>query len=395
MSSMRFSLVCFAPLLAIAAGCPSDDSDEDTGADDSSSGDPTNATMTDPTSSPTSNTDPTDDDSDDEDPDTTPTDAEATVDDSEDDGALCGNGEIEGNEECDCGGLGCSAEDLGNKGCLDVVDPTLPGAITGGILKCNPASCRFDTSECTYCGDEEINGNENCEPEEDIDQTCVSLGAGAAGEVVCDSACQIDTSGCTDCAFLFDFELATCPDGFSDQVLDGEASASSWACGEPTVYAQGPGVDAPGVFGTNLSGPYNANEISALVSSEIDTSICRDAGLEMTLRHWHNTEEDDADLPIDGGIVQASEDGVSWTTLVPTDGDLYTTSPITATYPPVSGAQGFSAEDKNKSWSTSTFDLSAYTGSETLQLRFVFGSNGTNQLGGWYIDYVHILGTGS
>jgi hypothetical protein len=391
MNSMRFSLVCIASLLAITTGCTDDEPADDDGDSGSSSGDPTadDDTMT----SPTSLTDPSDDDSDDEDPDSSPT--EATVDDtSEDDGAMCGNGEIEGNEDCDCGGLGCSAEDLGNKGCLDVVDPTLPGAITGGVLKCNPASCRFDTTECTYCGDELINGNENCEPEEDIDQTCVSLGAGSAGEVTCDSACQIDTSGCTDCAFLFDFELATCPDGFSDQVLDGEASASSWACGEPTVYAQGPGVDAPGVFGTNLSGPYNANEISALVSSEIDTSICRDAGLEMTLRHWHNTEEDDADLPIDGGIVQASEDGVTWTTITPIEGDLYSTSPITATYPPVAGAIGFSAEDSNKSWSTSTFNLSAYAGSETLQLRFVFGSNGTNQLGGWYIDYVHILGSG-
>lgn len=394
MSSMRFSLVCIASLLATTAGCSSDDGD-DTAADDtgSSSGEPSTMTSSSPTSNPTAD----DDDSEDEDPDGSPTDAEATVDgsESEDDGAMCGNGEIEGNEDCDCGGLGCSAEDLGNKGCLDVVDPTLPGAITGGTLKCNPASCRFDTSECTYCGDETINGNENCEPGEDIDQTCVSLGAGAAGEVVCDSACQIDTSGCTDCAFLFDFELATCPDGFTDAVLDGGASASSWACGEPTVYAQGPGVNAPGTFGTNLSGPYNANEISALISPEIDTSICRDAGLEMTLRHWHNTEEDDADLPIDGGIVQASEDGVNWVTIAPVDGDLYTTSPITATYPPVSGAVGFSAEDSNKSWSTSTFDLSAYTGSETLQVRFVFGSNGTNQLGGWYIDYMHILGTGS
>ena len=36
-----------------------------------------------------------------------------------------------------------------------------------------------------------------------------------------------------------------------------------------------------------------------------------------------------------------------------------------------------------------------YAGSSSLQLRFVFGSNGTNQFGGWYIDYIHILGTGA
>jgi hypothetical protein len=393
-TSMRFSLVCIAPLFAIVSGC-TDDSGNTPSEESSSTGEP--STMTDPTSDPT--TDPTLDDES-SDPDTNPTTLDATDDDeseseSAESGAFCGNGVIEGAEDCDCGGLGCSAEDLGNLGCLDVVDPTLPGAITGGTLQCNPASCRFDTTMCTYCGDEAINGNENCEPGEDIEQTCVSLGAGAAGEVTCDSACQIDTAGCTDCAFLFEFELSSCPDGFSDQVLNGSASASSWSCGEPTVYAQGPGVNAPGTFGTNLSGPYNANEISALVSGEIDTSICRDAGLTMDLRHWHNFEEVAEGVFADGGIVQASEDGVTWVTLTPTDGDLYQPTAIDATYPPVDGAMGFSAEDDQKHWGTSTFDLSSYVGSETLQLRFVFGSNATNQLGGWYIDYVRILGTGA
>jgi hypothetical protein len=397
MTSMRFRLGWFVPVLAIAASCSSDPSSDEGDSGSSSSGgadddaDDTNTptSLTDPTGDPESSTDP-DDDSSDGGPESSSDDEGGCA------GALCGNGVVECNEDCDCGGLGCSAEDLGNMVCTDVVDPTLPGPITGGTLGCNPASCRFDTTQCTYCGDEEINGNETCEPDEDITATCTGLGAGAAGEVVCNSACQLDTSGCTDCAFSFEFELETCPDGFTDEVLDIGASASSWACGEPTVYALGPGINADGTFGTNLSGPYNANEISALVSPELDVAgACRDAGITMEIRHWHNFEDGPADEPIDGGIVQASEDGVNWVTLTPTGGDLYTATPIQATYPPVDGATGFSAEDSENSWGTSEFDLSDYIDSDSLQIRFVFGSNGTNQFGGWYIDHVRLLGTGT
>ncbi len=308
-------------------------------------------------------------------------------------GALCGDGVISGSEECDCGGVSCTAEELGNKSCTDIDDPTIPGTITGGTLSCNPASCRYDTSQCTYCGDRIVNGNETCEPDVDIEQTCMDLGAGAAGPVSCDASCQVDTSLCTDCAVSFEFEIATCPDGFTSQILDPGAAASTWACGEPTVYALGPGVASPGTFGTNLSGPYNANEISALVSPEIDFSDCMDDGIVMTLRHWHNFEGGASNA--DGGIVQASEDGVTWTTIEPVDGDLYDDVVVTSTYPPVNGALGFSGSQDDNQWSTSNFDLTEFAGTSTLQLRFVFGSNASTQQGGWYIDYVHLLGSGS
>ncbi|HET6584173.1 MAG TPA: hypothetical protein VFG69_12010 [Nannocystaceae bacterium] len=388
---MRFRLVSVAPILWVMSGC-SDDPDNATsfGNDESSTGDGTNTTNTTPTTAESTGDDTTGA------PTTDPDTSSAGPSSEDGGGAVCGNGEVEGNEDCDCGGLGCSAEDLGNTTCLDVVDPKLPGAITGGILGCNPASCRFDTSMCTYCGDREINGNEACEPDEDIPSTCASLGAGVAGPVVCDAACQIDTSGCTDCAFNFEFEAGSCPDGFSAAPLVVGAGASSWACGEPTVYALGPGANFPSSFGTNLSGPYNANEISALTSSVIDTSdACPDAGLEMTIRHWHNFEGGDP-LNGDGGIVQVSDNGVDWTTIAPIDGDPYGSElMIDATYPPVDGVYGFDATADENQVSNSTFDLSEFVGSDSLQVRFVFGSNASVQLGGWYIDYVHILGTGT
>lgn len=391
---MRFTPVRFAPLFTLALACNETPSTETTFIDDTG----TSETLTTTATTSMTTEDPTTESS--SSPETTiepTTDATTTMADSSSSGdppcgALCGDGIICGPEECDCGGFPCSSDDLGDKTCVDVKDPTIPGVITGGVLGCNPASCRFDTSMCTYCGDDEINGNEECEPDEDITTTCELLGAGIAGPLTCAADCSIDTSGCTNCAFSVDFELDTCPEGFSTVSLEAGAAASSWACGEPSVYALGPGAASPGTFGTNLTGPYNANEISALVSPEIDVSSCKDAGLVMTLRHWHNFEGGASNA--DGGIVQVSEDGVVWTTIAPNGGDLYDDSPITATYSPVSGVLGFSGSQDDNQWSLSNFDLSAYAGSTTLQVRFVFGSNGSSQQGGWYIDYMEILGSG-
>lgn len=389
---MRFTLVGFAPLFTFALACAAETSDvttlgmTGTTGDVTTTGAPTTEDPTTETTDPATTDNPTTDTS----SSTMPPESS-----SEDEGmgALCGDGIISGPEDCDCGGFPCGADDLGGATCLEVKDPLVPGPLTGGVLGCNMASCRFDTSACVYCGDEEVNGNEECEEGEDILTSCSALGVGIAGPLTCDASCKIDTSACTDCAFNVDFELENCPAGFSTEIVSVGASAPSWQCGDPSVYLLGPGQAAPGTFGTNLTGPHNANESSALVSPEIDVSACQDAGLVMTLRHWHNFEG--GNLNADGGIVQTSEDGVNWTTIAPTGGDLYdAVAPITATYPPVNGANGFSGSQDDNQWSLSTFDFSEFAGSTTLQVRFVIGSNASIQQGGWYIDYMEILGSG-
>lgn len=398
MPTMRLTLRCVAPMILVSVAACGDDTPAqttitDTGSTtDASSSSSTSPTTTEPQEE--SSTTPQEESS------TAPQDTStgsSSTDAPEDtgcEGSICGDGIVCGNEECDCGTpFVCTPQSFGELTCADVEDPTLPGPITGGVLGCNMASCRFDTSMCTYCGDGEVNGNEQCETGDPVNATCEQLGAGVAGEVVCGDACQIDTSGCTECAFEFDFEEDTCPLGFSTASLQGGAGASSWACGEPTVYGLGPGVASPGTFATNLSGPYNANEISALISPEIDTSVCDDAGLVLTIRHWHNFEGGDSNA--DGGIVQVSDDGVVWTTIAPVDDDLYDMDAfLDATYPPVDGVYGFSGNADENSWGTSTFDLSDYVGSNSLQVRFVFGSNGSVQQGGWYIDSMSVLGSG-
>ncbi|HWB77731.1 MAG TPA: hypothetical protein VG755_22345 [Nannocystaceae bacterium] len=325
------------------------------------------------------------------DPETSTSDPGTSSSDDGEEGSICNNGVIEGNEECDCGGFTCSAAQLDDKLCSDLVDPLAPGPLTGGTLACNPASCRFDISMCSWCGDEIIGEHEECEPETPFDVTCSDLGMGTAGTVACGEACTFDASACTFCGRRFEFAGGGgCPYGFTVTKLDSEAGGVSWQCGNPSNYALGPGTDVEGVYATNLVGPYNGNESSALASPAIDLSMCAADGLELELVHWHDFEggEDNSD----GGIVQVSTDGTTWTTIAPASGALYDSNPISASYAPVDGAQGFSGALDENEWLSSVFDLSDYAGEAGLRVRMVFGSDAQTNTGGWYIDTLEVRG---
>lgn len=75
---------------------------------------------------------------------------------SDDDGggSLCGNGVIEGAEQCD-------GENLGSNDCTTV------GDFSGGTLRCT-SGCVFDTADCvpsTECGNGQIQNAEVCDGE--------------------------------------------------------------------------------------------------------------------------------------------------------------------------------------------------------------------------------------
>jgi hypothetical protein len=110
----------------------------------------------------------------------------------------CGNGVIDGTEQCDCGGMPCTPAGLDFAECAGLVNPVFPDRVyTGGILDCSPASCQLVFTACTFCGDTQINGNETCEPEPPPQDTCASLGLGDETEPLpCDESCQLDTSSC-------------------------------------------------------------------------------------------------------------------------------------------------------------------------------------------------------
>jgi hypothetical protein len=306
-------------------------------------------------------------------------------------GALCGNGIIEGQEECDCGeGNVCSEKELGGQGCVGLDAPEVPGHITGGVLLCNAASCRYDTANCFYCGDGYLNGNETCEDGFEIETTCQKLGKGL-GELSCGSDCQIDTSDCNGCGFNFTFDDDDCPGGWDSDRTTDAAATSSWSCGLPNGHTGGPGFGPSRMWGTNLMGDYAGNESSALVSPSLSLGQCSDQSVMMTVRHWHSFGTGD------GGIVQVAtsnpDDEASWTTIEPVSGSFYS-AVVTASHPPVAGNPAFSALDPlAEQWVDAVFDLSDYGGEDEFYMRFVMGSDASDTSGGWYIDTIEITGT--
>jgi hypothetical protein len=121
--------------------------------------------------------------------------------------AVCGNNHLDVNESCD-GRL------LNDVYCWNI-NTSNGKKFNGGTLKCS-SNCTFDTSSCTYCGDNVIstNSGEECEiiggkvfstvffkgsnPHEwELSKInpCINFGY-ASGSVFCGDTCRINVSGC-------------------------------------------------------------------------------------------------------------------------------------------------------------------------------------------------------
>ncbi len=122
------------------------------------------------------------------------------------DDGLCGNGSLEGEEECEPGDVGdatCGSLGLGS-----------------GNLSCTSDTCRYDTSRCDTCGDGAIQGGEECDGDDLSGETCESLGLGT-GTLSC-TGCSYDTVGCSG---TDDSTPETCGDGMlqAGEECDGSA----------------------------------------------------------------------------------------------------------------------------------------------------------------------------
>jgi len=99
--------------------------------------------------------------------------------------AVCGNGVIEAEEQCD--GVNLNEQTCVTKG------------FDGGTLSCT-ATCQFDTSGCTDapadCGNGVVDAGEQCDGANLNEQTCETQGFDG-GTLSCTAICQFDTTGCT------------------------------------------------------------------------------------------------------------------------------------------------------------------------------------------------------
>jgi hypothetical protein len=185
----------------------------------------------------------------------------------------------------------------------------------------------------------------------------------AIAELPGDGNVTNDTSE-TSCAvfdMVFDFESGN--GGF---VADGE-----WQWGTPT---SGPNAAYSGVncWATNLSGNYSASTVSQLILNV----HAGNATPAIAFAHWYDTEAN-----YDGGHFSVSIDGgSSWTVISPTtgyDNVGNASNPLGPDSIFTGHVQGF--------WEVVTFPLTDYLGADLL-VRLAFGSDGSIQYPGWYID---------
>nr|MBC8384062.1 T9SS type A sorting domain-containing protein [Candidatus Cloacimonadota bacterium] len=100
--------------------------------------------------------------------------------------------------------------------------------------------------------------------------------------------------------------------------------------------------------------------------------------------HWMDAEIDNSTQAWDGGLIEISTDGENFQGIEPLGGYPYTITPNDESpFPP--GIPVFSG---SINWQEVELDLSDFSGS--VQLRFVFGSDGYVTGEGWYIDDLQV-----
>jgi subtilisin family serine protease len=173
--------------------------------------------------------------------------------------------------------------------------------------------------------------------------------------------------------FVWDFEL---DDGGFMQAGD------IWEWGSPT---SGPGGANSGVnlWATVLGGNYPSSSDATLDIPPITLAASKPYAI-LSFWHWYYIETN-----YDGGNVKVSADGgATWNVVTPFGGYDGTAR---------SGNAGIPGEDcftgyNNDFWQEELFDLSAYSG-QTVMIRFHFGSDGSVQRSGWYVDDVRLRST--
>lgn len=151
-----------------------------------------------------------------------------------------------------------------------------------------------------------------------------------------------------------------------------------WEWGTPT-QSTGPSSAHSGVkvWGTDLDANYPSS-----CNNKLDTPLfVVPPYAELVFWHWYDTE-----ASYDGCNAKISTDGgTTWTVLTPEGGYTGTANSANPLYP-----EPIWTGHIQKFWEEETIDLSAYNGME-VKIRFHFGSDGSVQYPGWFIDDVSII----
>jgi hypothetical protein len=170
---------------------------------------------------------------------------------------VCGNGVIEGGEQCDFNNLNgqtCQSQ----------------GFVGGGQLSCTPGTCKFDTSGCfaatvPVCGNGVVEGGvEECDFNNLDGQTCQSQGF-VGGQLSCTpGTCVFDTSGCFATRFVNN----------GDGTVTDHQTGLMW---EQKDNLDGTPVACP-VNGSTCDDPHDADNIYRWCQQSGLGPVCADLG---------------------------------------------------------------------------------------------------------------------
>ena len=150
-------------------------------------------------------------------------------------------------------------------------------------------------------------------------------------------------------------------------------NASGWQWGAFT-YGPMAGYSGTNGWGTVIGGDYPAGSNFTLDSPIYYIPEMTQAILEFW--HWYDTEPS-----WDGGNVKVSTDGgATWSVIDPITGYTGTANTLN----PLNGEPIFTGHD-HMQWENVEFDLSDYSG-QSIYFRWHFGSDGSVNYPGWYID---------
>lgn len=218
---------------------------------------------------------------------------------------ICGDGEVNGAEDCD-------GTDLDGETCESQ-------AAGSGHLGCTP-ECTFDLSGCAgmSCGDDALGDNEACDGDL-IPTTCEGLGHDG-GNLVCTPTCQLDESAC--CKNTCNPGQHECVDSAMRHCLAADNGCYAWdkwipcpdGCAGDLCYNAGcpngmiDQADGEECDGGNLGGQtcttlgFDGGVLSCNGQCKFDASQCCDDGYAILNGQYPSTTTSASGCAVDNGV---------------------------------------------------------------------------------------------